>query len=154
MLAVLAACGGGGDTGKLEEDRAAAVYDAVILAIAGGHPANEKPPVVFVAPRSDAKPIPLDVQAAVVDDLAGEVSVRFVDVDDEAIDSTVDDRPVKEGILLRVSPVPPTGDPIEVTVDRYRTMTDQDLLTLSVRSNDDNKWSARIIATAPLVPAG
>jgi hypothetical protein len=110
--------------------------------------------VVFAVPRSDAKSIPLPVQAAVVDDLANEVSVRFVDADDEAIDSTIEDRPVKEGVLLRLGPVPPTGDPVELTADRYRTMTDQELLTLSVRSNDDDTWSARVIAEAPLAPAG
>jgi hypothetical protein len=152
-IGILAACTGDGDASKPEEDRVAAVYGAVILAVAGGHQADEAPPVVFAVPRSDAKSIPLPVQAAVVDDLANEVSVRFVDADDEAIDSTVEDRPVKEGVLLRLGPVPPTGDPVELTADRYRTMTDQELLTLSVRSNGET-WSARVIAEAPLAPAG
>jgi hypothetical protein len=124
----------------------------MILAVAGGRSADEAPPVVFAVPRSDAKPIALPVQAAIVDDLADEVAVRFVDDDNEAIDGTVDDRPVKEGVLLRLGPVPPTGDPVEVTADRYLTMTDQELLTLLVRSSDDT-WSAHIIAEAPLAPA-
>jgi hypothetical protein len=152
-LGTLAACTGRGDNSKPEEDRAAAVYGAMILAVAGGHQADETLPVVFAVPRSDAKSIPLPVQAAVVDDLADEVSVRFVDDDNEAIDDAVDDRPVKEGVLLRLGPVPPTGDPVEVSADRYRTMTDQELLTLLVRSNGDT-WSARVIAEAPLSPAG
>ena len=128
----------------------AAVYGAVILAFAEGHSADQPLPVVFVAPRSDAKPIPLSVQAAVVDDLTGEVAVRFVDDDNEAVDSAVDGRPVKEGVLLRLGPVA-AGDPIEVTADRYRTFTDQQLVTLSARSNGES-WSARVIAEGPLPP--
>ena len=99
------------------------------------------------------RPSRFAVQAAVVDQLADQVTVRFVDTDDEAIDDTVEDRPVKEGVLLRLGPVPLKGDPVEVTADRYRTLTDQELLTLSVRSNGDG-WSARVVAEAPLAPGG
>jgi hypothetical protein len=151
-VGVLTACAGGGDARSHDEERMAAVYGAVILAIADGHPAGAALPVVFVAPRPDAKPIPLTVQAAVVHALAGEVSVRFVDDDNEAIDGAVDGRPVKEGVLLRLGPVA-AGDPVEVTADRYRTMTDQQLVTLSVRSNGAN-WSARVIAEGPLSSVG
>ena len=149
-LGVLAACAGGGDAGSPDEARVAAIYGAVILAFAGGHSADQPLPVVFVAPRPDAKPIPLGVQAAVVDELASDVSVRFVDDDSEATDSAVDSRPVKEGVLLRLGPVA-AGDPIEVTADRYRALTDQQLVTLSARSNGGS-WSARVIAEAPLPP--
>jgi hypothetical protein len=152
-LGALVACTGDGDASKPEEDRMVAVYGAVILAVTGGRQPGETPPVVFAVPRSDAKAIPLPVQAALVDDLSKEVSVRFVDDDSEAIDGTVDDRPVKEGVLLRLGPVPPTGDPVEVSADRYRTTTDQELLTLLVRSNGDT-WLARVIDEAPLAPAG
>ena len=151
-LGVLAACAGGGDAGSPDEARVAAIYGAVILAFADGHSADQALPVVFVAPRPDAKPIPLGVQAAVVDELASDVSVRFVDDDSEATDSAVDSRPVKEGVLLRLGPVA-AGDPIEVTADRYRALTDQQLVTLSARSNDGS-WSARVIAEAPLPPQG
>ncbi len=85
-----------------------------------------------------------------VDDLTGEVAVRFVDDDDEAVDSAVDGRPVKEGVLLRLGPVA-AGDPIEVTADRYRTFTDQQLVTLS-RAPNGESWSARVIAEGPLPP--
>ena len=151
-LGVLAACAGGGDAGSPDEARVAAIYGAVILAFADGHSADQALPVVFVAPRPDAKPIPLSVQAAVVDELASDVSVRFVDDDSEATDSAVDSRPVKEGVLLRLGPVA-AGDPIEVTADRYRALTDQQLVTLSARSNGES-WSARVIAEAPLPPQG
>ena len=149
-LGALAACDAGGEVGSPDEERMAAVYGAVILAFAEGHSADQPLPVVFVAPRPDAKPIPLGVQAAVVDDLTGEVAVRFVDDENEAVDSAVDGRPVKEGVLLRLGPVA-AGDPIEVTADRYRTFTDQQLVTLSARSNGES-WSARVIAEGPLPP--
>jgi hypothetical protein len=148
-LATVAACAGAVDAGARPADaRLAAIYGAVILAVGGEHPVGEEPPVVFVVPRSDAKAIPLPVQAAVVDELDGEVSVRFVDEDDEAIDGSVDGRPVKEGFLLRLGPVAPTGDPVEVIVDRYRSVADQESFELSARS-DGQRWSARLIDSGP-----
>ena len=149
-LVALVACAGRGDAGSSEEARLAAIYSsAVILAVEDDHPAGEEPPVVFVVPRPDAKPIPLAVQAAVVDRLAGQVSVRFVDKDDEATDNEADGRPVKEGFLLRLGPVAATGDPIEIVVDRYLSMTAQERLELSVHSEGDG-WSARVTGAAPL----
>ncbi len=152
-FALLVGCGGKARAGKPDEGRVAAIYDAVILAVVGPHPASEKPPVVFVVPQSGAKSIPLPVQATVVDDLAGDVSVRFVDDEIEAIDGALPGRPVKEGILLRLGPVPVTGDPVEVMADRYRSTSDQERLTLSARS-DGELWSARIIEAAPLASEG
>lgn len=152
-LVVLAACGSSGAAHNDDGDqRLAAVYRAVIRAVADGHPDDAHPPVVFVAPRPDAKTIPLPVQASVVDGLAGEVSVRFVDDDKEAIDGTADGAPVKEGVLLRLGPVA-AGDPVEVTADRYRTASDQALLTLSARSNGET-WDARVISEGPLTTEG
>jgi hypothetical protein len=151
-LAVFAACAGGGGATSQAEARVASVYRAVILALADGHAAGKELPVVFVAPRPDAKPIPLTVQAAVVDDLSGEVAVRFVDDGDESIDGTVAGRPVKEGVLLRLGPVA-AGDPVDVTVELYRTVTDQQLVTLSARSNGGS-WSARVVAEVPVTPDG
>ena len=72
-LGALAACAGGGEAGSPDEARVAAIYGAVILAFADGHTADQPLPAVFVAPRPDAKPIPLSVQAAVVDELASNV---------------------------------------------------------------------------------
>jgi hypothetical protein len=152
-LAVLAACGSSAAARNDGDQRVAAVYRAVILAIADPQPDAEHKPVVFVAPRPDAKTIPLTVQASVVEGLADEVSVRFVDDDKEAIDGTVDGEPVKEeGVLLRLGPVA-AGDPVEVTADRYRTLTDQALVTLSARSNGED-WAARVISEGPLTTQG
>jgi hypothetical protein len=146
---VLAACGSSSATPNNDGDqRLAAVYRAVILAVADGHPDDAHKPVVFVAPRPDTKTIPLPVQASVVDGLVDKVSVRFVDDDKEAINGTVDGAPVKEGVLLRIGPVA-VGDPVEVTADRYRTATDQALLKLSVRSNGET-WDARVISEGPV----
>lgn len=152
-LAALAACAGGGDAGRPQEARLADITSAVIVAVAGDHPAGEEPPVVFVVSRPDAKPIPLGVQAAVVDGLAGQVTVRFVDSDDEAIDREADARPVKEGVLLRLGPVAATGDPVEVVVDRYLNMSAQERLELSVHSEGEG-WLARVTTAAPLAPGG
>jgi hypothetical protein len=152
-LAVLAACGSSSAAQNNDGDqRLAAVYRAVILAIADGHPNDAHKPVVFVAPRPNTKTIPLPVQASVVNGLVDKVSVRFVDDDKEAIDGTVDGAPVKEGVLLRLGPVA-AGDPVEVTADRYRTSTDQALLTLSVRSNGAT-WDARVISEGPITTTG
>ncbi len=153
-LVVLAACSSSGAAAPDDgNQRVAAVYRAVILAIADPQPDAEHKPVVFVAPRPDAKTIPLTVQAPVVEGLADEVSVRFVDDDKEAIDGTVDGEPVKEeGVLLRLGPVA-AGDPVEVTADRYRTITDQKLVTLSARSSGDT-WVARVTAEGPLTTEG
>ena len=153
-LVMLTACGSSGAAAPDDGDqRVAAVYRAVILAIADPQPNDEHKPVVFVAPRPDAKTIPITVQAPVVDGLADEVSVRFVDDDKEAIDGTVDGAPVKEeGVLLRLGPVA-AGDPVEVTADRYRTLTDQALVTLSARSNGED-WAARVISEGPLTTQG
>ena len=108
---------------------------------------------MFVVSRPDAKPIPLAVQAAVVDGLAGEVSVRFVDTDDEAVDPEADGRPVKEGVLLRLGPVAATGDPVDVVVDRYLSVTAQERLELSVHSEGDG-WSARVTGSDPSASGG
>jgi hypothetical protein len=151
-LGVLFACGSSAAARNDGDQRVAAVYRAVILAVADGHKGDAHLPVVFVAPRPDAKTIPITVQAAVVDGLADEVSVRFVDDDKEAIDGTVDGAPVKEGVLLRLGPVA-AGDPVEVTADRYRTITDQALVTLSARSNGED-WAARVISEGPLTTQG
>ena len=150
-LGVLSGCGSSAAANNGDQ-RVAAVYRAVILAVADGHPDDAHLPVVFVAPRPDAKTIPITVQASVVDGLADEVSVRFVDDDKEAIDGTVDGAPVKEGVLLRLGPVA-AGDPVEVTADRYRTITDQQLVTLSARSNGED-WAARVISEGPLTTQG
>ena len=153
-LVMLAACSSSRAAAPDDgNQRVAAVYRAVILAIADPQPDAEHKPVVFVAPRPDAKTIPLAVQASVVEGLADEVSVRFVDDDKEAIDGTVDGAPVKEeGVLLRLGPVA-AGDPVEVTADRYRTITDQQLVTLSARSSGDT-WAARVIAGGPITTQG
>jgi hypothetical protein len=151
VAGALAACGGKARAGKPDEGRVAAIYEAVILAAVGPHSANEKPPVVFVVPQTGTKPIPLPVQASVVDDLSGDVTVRFVDDEIEAIDGALPGRPVKEGLLLRLGPVPVSGDPVEVMADRYRTTSDEQRLTLTARSNGQH-WDARIIEAVPLAP--
>jgi hypothetical protein len=147
-LGTVASCGDGSAAHR-DDKRTAGVYAAVVLAVADGQLPNDKTSVVFVAPRPDTKPIPIEVQAAVVDDLTGHVAVRFVDDTDEAVDSALPGRPVKAGVLVRLGPVPPTGDPVEMTADRYRTETDQATLTLSARSGGAS-WSAEVLATTPL----
>jgi hypothetical protein len=151
-LGVLSACGSSAAARNDGDQRVAAVYRAVILAVADGQKGDAHLPVVFVAPRPDAKTIPITVQASVVGGLADQVSVRFVDNDKEAIDGTVDGAPVKEGVLLRLGPVA-AGDPVEVTADRYRTITDQQLVTLSARSNGE-EWAAQVISEGPLTTRG
>ena len=129
------------------DSRAASVYAAVIAALVG-HPGGDEPPVVFVATRQEMKPISLEVQAAVVKDLADKVTVRFVDRVEEAIDEKAPGRPVTDGVLLRIGPVAATGDPVEVDVERYFDEATQQLVTLSA-SRATGTWAARVITSVP-----
>jgi hypothetical protein len=132
---------------KQADGRAASIYAAVIVALVE-HSTGTELPVVFVATRQDVKPISLEVQAAVVKDLADKVTVRFVDHVEEAIDEKASGRPVVEGVLLRLGPVAPNGDPVEVDVERYLDEATQPLVTVSV-SRATGTWTARVTASVP-----
>lgn len=146
--AALPACGGGGSGST---SRAAGVYVAVVQALADPAPPGDQKPTVFVDSRPGGKSIPLEVQTEVVDYLTDQVAVRFVDDDDEAIDTSAPGRPVKSGVLVRLGPVPANGDPLQVTADRYRSATDVVTITLTVRSSGTT-WSATVGSSVPASP--
>ena len=144
----LSGCGGGGSGATA---RTAGVYVAVVEALADPAAAGGGKPVVFADPRAGGKSIPLEVQTEVVDQLSDRIAVRFVDDDDEAVDTSTPSKPVKSGVLVRLGPVPASGDPIQVVADRYRSTTDIVTITLTVRSNGP-KWAATVVTSVPSSP--
>ena len=132
---------------KHADGRAASIYAAVIVALVE-RPAGDGRPVVFVTTRQDVKPISLEVQAAVVKNVADKATVRFVDRVEEAVDEKAPGLPVIEGVLLRMGPVAANGDPIDVDVERYLDDATQQLVTLAA-SQASGVWVVRVTASVP-----
>lgn len=146
---VMLAAGCRAPQARQADHRAASVYGAIIVVLAGRAGTGE-PPVAFVRMRDGTKPLALDVQATIVKDLAKQVTVRFLDDDRGALDDKAVDRPVTDGVLLRLGPVSALAGTAEVQVERYRRVGDQHLITLSV-SGEAETWTAQVVADTPYV---
>ncbi|MCU1395067.1 MAG: hypothetical protein JWM34_3495 [Ilumatobacteraceae bacterium] len=89
--------------------------------------AGSGPLVVYVAPEN-GKAINSEAQASVVKDMSqmsDVVTVRFADIRDDALETNVEDMPVKnDGVLLLVGEVRESAPPVEVDVDVYRSAVD------------------------------
>jgi len=126
LLALLLTAACGDDDAPAQPDpveREIAVYVATIRALVvdadPGAEADGPAGVVYVASR-DEQPIGVDVQAGVVVELDGWATIRFVDTDEEAIDSADPAAPVRdEGLLLGLGSVPDGAFEVEVYADRY-----------------------------------
>ncbi|MEX2626643.1 MAG: hypothetical protein WD225_07145 [Ilumatobacteraceae bacterium] len=140
MLVVSAACS---ESDPVEEGsgRDAAVIEQVIRELAGEPDESDESddvPVVYVVGVDGT--IGIEVQASVAAALVDHIDVRFVDERVEAIDETVDGRPVRDdGVLLVIQDVPVEGEEIEVQVDRYVAFEDEERMVVSLEY-DDPEW--------------
>lgn len=102
----------------------AAVYAAVVSWFADQElpTDDDKARDTYLDGLDDAT-IPIDVQVAMVQDLEDEdLTVRFIDATEEAVDERVDGAPVRnDGLLLRLGPVVVREDQLEVDVERYES---------------------------------
>lgn len=105
-------------------ERQVEIYTTVLRAVVSeADPSLDEagPPVVFVAARGD-DPINIDVQAAVVVELEGWSTIRFVDDIDEAVDLADPEGAVRDdGMLVGLGPVPEEGRAVSVYADRYES---------------------------------
>jgi hypothetical protein len=139
-----------GSDGADATDRDADVYVSVIRALAPAEPAERgqpQPPdtageldgVVYAGPLDEEEPIPLEVQAAVVEQLVDFATVRFVDERTEAIDDRDARAPVLEdGVLVLVGPVPAGSSP-SVDAERYVDAGDTARVRVDLEPTDD-EW--------------
>jgi hypothetical protein len=115
-------CGLASTTDSTTTARSAAVYVAVLASLDPGPAIDEDVPTVFVSSLDPTRPIPLEVQTAVVNDTSEWLDVRFVD---DLSEATIDDGPSSAfhggAVLFALGEVPPPGEPIEVTAHRYRS---------------------------------
>jgi hypothetical protein len=96
------------------------VYAAIVTSVAGAEAADESTPIVYVAPLGNDKPIPLNVQVAVVDSVADAAVLRFVDKAEQAINQDDDTEPViDDAVLVRLGEVPESGASVNVPGELY-----------------------------------
>ena len=103
---------------------------------------DAEPLVVFIAP-SDGVLIDADAQVAVLaelDDMSESVSVVFEDVRDDAIDLEAENQPVKDnGVLLLVGKVVEGPPPVEVAIEVYRHIDDDESFQMRIiRAGSDD----------------
>jgi hypothetical protein len=129
--------------------RESAIYLAVLRAAIPPAPSSGPLPLVFVSPLAEDRPLPLVVQASLIDKLSSDARVRFVDEEREAINLDAEGQPVLEdGTLIAVSKLPLTGDDFEVPVERYRSVADGVAMRYRVREVDDD-WTAERLDQRP-----
>jgi len=107
------------------------------------------PVIVYVVSES-GQAINSQVQASVVADLADrkdEVTVRFADVRDDALDIDLEGQPVKDdGVLLLVGDVDERPPPVDLDIDVYRNIDDDVAYSMKIHRSGDE-----ITATAQTV---
>lgn len=119
-----------------DDTRASAVYAAVVRwfvhdetgeSVPASVPEDERFHV-FLEPRGEGGRIDLQVQTQLIDDLTDIAAVRFIDAIDEAIEQPAEEGGEAlvrdDGVLLRLDPVPETGDRVELDVDRWLRSAD------------------------------
>ena len=123
---------------------AADVLSAAIRDVVAEQPVPTDPeeytPVVFVVGVGE-NGIEAGVQAEVATALRDDIDVRFADAREEPIDGGAEDEPVRDdGVLLLVSDVPESGNPVEMSVEIYRSLSDwtKAIFTITVA---DGSWS-------------
>ena len=148
-LAVLTSCGDDGGSGEDTSSRDSDVYAAIVRTVAAGEPhEEEQKPIVYVTPFPNDKPIPLDVQVGVVDGVADDAVVRFVDEEDQAIDKDAEGAPVlDDAVLVRIGTVPPQGTTVTVAAELYHNDNDITPTEYQVTEGPDG-WVATAKSTA------
>jgi hypothetical protein len=124
VAAVLAAASCGAGHGSAADDRAIAIYSAVIRAVST-EPTSTPPTTapsgpVFVVAAAPRTPISLEVQAGVVDELHSFATIRFVDDRSEAIATGVPHQPVHDhGVLIALGQIPRGRTDVTIEAQRY-----------------------------------
>ncbi len=105
---------------------------------------------MYVAPLGNEKPIPLNVQVAVVDSVADAAVLRFVDKAEQAINQDDDTEPViDDAVLVRLGEVPESGASVNVPGELYRTKADAEPVVYVVNETA-NGW----VVASTKAPAG
>lgn len=145
ILCVVTACGG---DEPAAEPPGAAAYAMVIARFLPPALGDDALPVVFVVPVN-GESLALDTQVTVIDTLAEQADVRFVDDVEAAVDEESSDQPPHDaGTLVglgRFSAEPP----YTVRVELYRGVDRVEGRLLTVR-NDDGSWV--VIASETVTP--
>jgi DNA-directed RNA polymerase subunit K/omega len=124
VAVVLAATSCAAGQGSAADDRAIAIYSAVIRAVST-KPTSTPPTTaprgpVFVAAAQPRSPIPLEVQAGVVDELHRFATIRFVDKRSEAIAAGAPHKPVHDdGVLITLGEIPRGPTDVTIEAERY-----------------------------------
>lgn len=143
------ACGSD-DTSTTE--RQFGIYAAVIRAIAAEDPPepsdDDGEPIIYAGPLDEETSIPLEVQAAVVEDLEDLGTIRFVDERSEAVDDEEVDEPVlDDGTLMLLGPIP-DGPAPTVQAERYETLDDMVRFSATAERSS-GEWSATLAPSSP-----
>jgi hypothetical protein len=148
-LVILASCGDDGGSGDDTSSRDSDVYAAIVRSVAADQPHEEdETPIVYLTPFPNEKPIPLDVQVGVVDAVADNATVRFVDEEDQAIDKGAEGEPVvDDGVLVRIGTVPEEGTTVTVPAELYHSDNDIVPTEYQVTEGTDS-WTATEKSTA------
>jgi ABC-type Fe3+-hydroxamate transport system substrate-binding protein len=150
-LVFIAACGDdSGSSGEGTSSRESDVYAAIVVAVAADEPHDEETkPIVYVSPFPNEKAIPLDVQVSVVDSVADDAVVRFVDKEEQAINKSSDNQSViDDGVLVRVGPVPEDGTTVTVPAELYHDENTIMPTEFKVTQGSDGSWVATQQSTA------
>lgn len=123
VVVVLGAAACGADHRTAADNRAIAIYSAVIRVVAppqGTTPTTPLSDPVFVVAANTRAPISLQVQAGIVDVLHDFATIRFADERSEAIDTADPHQPVHEGgVLITLSKIPPGRTNVTIEAQRY-----------------------------------
>lgn len=115
---------------------------------------DEPGPVVVYIGTQSGTAIDSQVQAFVVEDMADrkdDVTLRFLDVRDDALEMDQEDQPVKDdGVLLLVGEFEEAKPPIHVELEVYRNAADIATYDMKVfRSGDDVTATGETVALPP-----
>ncbi|MET0663781.1 MAG: hypothetical protein ABWZ42_11675 [Ilumatobacteraceae bacterium] len=98
---------------------------------------DDEPPVVYIT-ALNGDTIDAAVQASVVAATTDDATVRFADDRSEAIDHQTEDQHVHDdGVLLVVGELPADAPPVEMTVERYRTVDDASVFVVTLATDGD-----------------
>lgn len=148
LAAAVLAVNACGSDGTSATERQAGVYAAVIRAVAAEDPQtaaadNDVEPIIYAGPLDEEVSIPLEVQAAVVEDLEEVGTIRFVDEPSEAVDSDEEGEPVlDDGTLVLLGAVPDGSAPT-VMAERYNARDDTVRFTARVERSGA-EWTATL----------
>jgi hypothetical protein len=152
VLLAIAIGGCGDDDADVDGVHAADVLAAAIRDVVAGQPVPTDTegytPVVFVVGVGE-NGIDAGVQAEVATALRDDIDVRFADAREEPIDSGEEDEPVRDGgVLLLVSDVPESGNPVEMTVEIYRSLSDwtKAIFTITVGADTSSVTATSLVA--------